>query len=64
MNDRNNYYDTDGILDEYDQLLNELNRQSSSKFSTNIKQRSVLLPKMCYFSRVASSGIYRKLCLP
>ena len=36
----------------------------SSIPSIDIQRRNVLMPRLCYLSRVTKSGVYRKLCLP
>ncbi|CAF0822120.1 unnamed protein product [Adineta ricciae] len=30
----------------------------------DIRRRNVLMPRICYFSRVTATGIHQKLCLP
>ncbi len=32
--------------------------------STNPQRRNVILPRICYFSRITKSGIHKKFCLP
>ena len=28
------------------------------------RQRSVIMPRICYFARITARGIYQKICLP
>ena len=30
----------------------------------NLQRRNVIMPRICYFSRVTKTGIHQKLCLP
>ncbi|UJR27554.1 hypothetical protein I4U23_008836 [Adineta vaga] len=46
------------------QAFNKIFRVEPSVPPTNIQRRNVLMPRICYFSRVTASGIHRKLCLP
>ena len=39
-------------------------KQVAPTDSTNPQRRNVMLPRICYFTRVTKSGIYQKLCLP
>jgi hypothetical protein len=32
--------------------------------SRDIQQRNVIMPRICYFSRVTKTGVHQKLCLP
>lgn len=31
---------------------------------TKTQRRNVIMPRICYFSRITKSGIHQKLCLP
>jgi hypothetical protein len=45
-------------------LNSELIERSLSVSSTNLQRRNVIMPRICYFTRVTNSGIHQKLCLP
>ena len=44
-----------------DPILSENFPSMSSK---DIQQRNVIMPRICYFSRVTKTGVHQKLCLP
>ncbi len=46
---------------KYDPLVKKLN---SKLTELNLQRRNVIMPRLCYFTRVTKSGIYQKLCLP
>ncbi|CAF0803733.1 unnamed protein product [Adineta ricciae] len=38
--------------------------EDNSPTLPDIRRRNVLMPRICYFSRVTATGIHQKLCLP
>jgi hypothetical protein len=48
--------------------LNKLHSNSfedlASMSPTDIQRRNVIMPRICYFSRVTKAGVHQKLCLP
>jgi hypothetical protein len=43
---------------------NSIDDLDTSLSSSNIKRRNVIMPRICYFARVAGTGVRQKLCLP
>ncbi len=37
---------------------------STALFSSDVKRRNVIMPRICYFARISGTGVHRKLCLP
>lgn len=58
--------DTGALLlpDADHRATHALNDYDPPVFSTDVRRRNVLMPRICYFSRVTATGIHRKLCLP
>jgi hypothetical protein len=44
--------------------LNSIDHLKASLALTDIERRNVIMPRICYFARVAGTGARQKLCLP
>lgn len=44
--------------------LEKPSTSSSSSFLSNLRRRSVILPRICYFARISGTNGHQKLCLP
>lgn len=53
----------DDTFSPWHRFLEKLGRTSSTP-STDLQRRNVIMPRICYFSRVTQSGIHQRLCLP
>ncbi len=51
------------LLSSWYKYLNSI-ENSPSIYSTKGQRRNVIMPRICYFSRITKSGIHQKLCLP
>ena len=48
----------------YHQVPNNIIENFQLMPSIDIQRRNVIMPRICYFSRVTQAGIHQKLCLP
>jgi len=56
---RHNYHQPSTKLD-----LNLLEDSPTLLFSSDIKRRNVIMPRICYFARISGTSVHQKLCLP
>lgn len=40
------------------------NANLSAQPSSNVQQRNVIMPRICYFARISGTAVYQRLCLP